>query len=98
LHLAENLFLNLSGDSSPHSCTLFVLIIPDSCLILWGTYHPYAADDGRNEIDCSGVYRVLRGGSAFTVRDSARAVSRANNHPAIRDFGLGFGFRLVCEL
>jgi len=55
--------------------------------------YPYRSDDGREDISATDVYRVLRGGSWYYDRDSARAVSRVSLRPANRYDR--FGFRVV---
>lgn len=58
--------------------------------------YPYRSDDGREDVLATGVRRVLHGGSWAYGHFYARAVSRAINHPADRDYN--FGFRVVVVL
>jgi formylglycine-generating enzyme required for sulfatase activity len=55
--------------------------------------YPYRSDDGREDINKTGVYRALRGGAWFVDHIRARAVSRDNNNAAVRIDCIGF--RLV---
>jgi formylglycine-generating enzyme required for sulfatase activity len=52
--------------------------------------YPYRLDDRRDDIFATDVRRVLRGGSWFVDRVSARAVARLFNHPAARYYSVGF--------
>ncbi|HLG17393.1 MAG TPA: SUMF1/EgtB/PvdO family nonheme iron enzyme [Blastocatellia bacterium] len=52
--------------------------------------YPYLSDDGREDIYQTGVRRVLRGGSWNFNHVNARAVYRDFDHPAIRDYNVGF--------
>lgn len=56
--------------------------------------YPYRSDDGREDTHKTGVRRVLRGGAWFYGHVDARAVSRNLDHPAGRNFNIGF--RVVC--
>jgi colicin import membrane protein len=48
--------------------------------------------------DCSGSYRVLRGGSWNFAPASLRSASRFEFNPVYKDSGYGFGFRLARDL
>jgi formylglycine-generating enzyme required for sulfatase activity len=58
--------------------------------------YPYQRNDGREDIHQTGVRRVLRGGSWFSYRGGARAVSRYNRYPSVRLNS--FGFRVVLSV
>jgi formylglycine-generating enzyme required for sulfatase activity len=56
--------------------------------------YPYVAGDGRENPDDGEVRRVVRGGSWFNYRRSARCASRYGYVPDFRDDDLGF--RVLC--
>jgi formylglycine-generating enzyme required for sulfatase activity len=56
--------------------------------------YPYVAGDGREHPDDGEVRRVVRGGSWFNYRRSARCASRYGYVPDFRDDDLGF--RVLC--
>jgi hypothetical protein len=51
--------------------------------------YPYDADDGRENTEAEGS-RVLRGGSWLFNNVRARAACRNRDHPAFRNYSLGF--------
>ncbi|MBK9315395.1 MAG: SUMF1/EgtB/PvdO family nonheme iron enzyme [Acidobacteria bacterium] len=56
--------------------------------------YKYQSNDGREDINATGVRRVLRGGSWDGAQGRARAVSRSLVNPGGRNLSLGF--RVVC--
>jgi len=52
--------------------------------------YPYRSDDGREDIQKSGVYRILRGGAWVDFHFFARAVVRDLDSPLDRDGRVGF--------
>ncbi|QQS45411.1 MAG: SUMF1/EgtB/PvdO family nonheme iron enzyme [Acidobacteriota bacterium] len=55
--------------------------------------YKYISNDGREDINTTGIKRVLRGGSWFNDRGGARAVFRDRDDPFVRSYK--FGFRVV---
>jgi formylglycine-generating enzyme required for sulfatase activity len=52
--------------------------------------YPYAADDGREDLERTHVSRVVRGGGFFISDDDLRSANRAGTLPGLATFNIGF--------
>jgi formylglycine-generating enzyme required for sulfatase activity len=57
--------------------------------------YPYTSDDGREDLEQTAAYRVLRGGAWYVDASGAHACHRDLSFPFIRYINVGF--RLVCS-
>jgi formylglycine-generating enzyme required for sulfatase activity len=91
----------LVGDFPPNAFGLYDLHgnLWEWCQDHWHENYQGAPIDGSSWLDldaAENAFRVLRGGSWFSIPRYCRSASRFNYSPDFRNFN--FGFRVVCEI